>query len=522
MVLWACVNYGHAVFCTLSPSERQNHLACRLSRYRRCDPYAACDPTKRWCGADSPSLEPNADHIFDVHIPGFDARRILLAADPLAAVNAFFIQIRTVLATMLGVRMCPYCPHCNSDSTRPCQDALGSNAEAMGGIAGRVDAIVGAVEAQKSTGSLHFHYFMYVQRVHQYGTLKEIGEKLQAGLLASAELKHYVSNLCCESYPDVAHFEAHRDQLEKQHPCYSERQECAGPLKVWGDVKLGRVPGFVYRDPCIGAAEYKRKYEAALQYFAERCQHHIHPATECKKTGKVVRKVPKACVGAMGPHKCKHDFPKCTRVGKVALLLCPALARKMKLPTSGRRNEHGQTLVPRNNAWFNSCMPGLCVALGGSNSDVKPNDRLPIIDVTHEKSCKSKRCVKANPCFNKMARKAQRTQTQTRIYFGGYIGKGQPTGTKEMQKLIRNAEVLHEKLNGSSAQQSLRAVSSRLATDLEMGSTLRGAVEIQNLCRNLNERDVLQAECIRTFTEHTLYGRPWMDMLKQATDRPAT
>ena len=120
VVLWACVNYGHAVFCTLSPSERQNHLACRLSRYRRCDPYAACDPTKRWCGADSPSLEPNADHIFDVHIPGFDARRILLAADPLAAVNAFSIQIRTVLATMLGVRMCPYCPHCNSDSTRPC------------------------------------------------------------------------------------------------------------------------------------------------------------------------------------------------------------------------------------------------------------------------------------------------------------------------------------------------------------------------------------------------------------------
>ena len=111
------------------------------------------------------------------------------------------------------------------------------------------------------------------------------------------------------------------------------------------------------------------------------------------------------------------------------------------------------------------------------------NDRLPIIEATHERECTSKRCVKANPCFTKVARKAQRTQTQTRGYFGGYIGKSQPTGAKETQKLMKNAEVLNEKMTGASAQRSLRAVSSRLATDLEMGSTLRGAVEIQNLCR---------------------------------------
>ena len=48
----------------------------------------------------------------------------------------------------------------------------------MGGIAGRVDALFGAVEAQKTSGGLHFHFFMFVQRLHQFATLKEIAEKL--------------------------------------------------------------------------------------------------------------------------------------------------------------------------------------------------------------------------------------------------------------------------------------------------------------------------------------------------------
>ena len=44
-------------------------------------------------------------------------------------------------------------------SASPRQDALGTNAEAMGSIAGRMDALFGAVEAQKTTGGLHYHFF---------------------------------------------------------------------------------------------------------------------------------------------------------------------------------------------------------------------------------------------------------------------------------------------------------------------------------------------------------------------------
>ena len=53
-----------------------------------------------------------------------------------------------------------------------------------------------------------------------------------------------------------------------------------------------------------------------------------------------------------------------------------------------------------------------------------------------------------------------------------------------------------------------------MITDLEMNSTYRGAVEVFNLCRNLHPHDVLFAECIRTFNEHTLDGRSWLYRLE--------
>ena len=64
------------------------------------------------------------------------------------------------------------------------------------------------------------------------------------------------------------------------------------------------------------------------------------------------------------------------------------ITKMFKLRYSGTRNWFGQILGVRNDEWLNGTMPGLCIALGGSNSDVKPNDRLPIITETHEGCCK--------------------------------------------------------------------------------------------------------------------------------------
>ena len=70
------------------------------------------------------------------------------------------------------------------------------------------------------------------------------------------------------------------------------------------------------------------------------------------------------------------------------LVVCKGVAKMFQLRCSGARNWCGQILGERNDEWVNGAMPGLCVALAGSNSDVKPNDRLPIIEETHEKYCK--------------------------------------------------------------------------------------------------------------------------------------
>ena len=71
----------------------------------------------------------------------------------------------------------------------------------MGGIAGRVDALFGAVEAQKTMGGLHYHFFMFVQRLHQFATLKEIAEKIEEGLVNAAELNIFSGRFVARDTP---------------------------------------------------------------------------------------------------------------------------------------------------------------------------------------------------------------------------------------------------------------------------------------------------------------------------------
>ena len=209
--------------------------------------------------------------------------------------------------------MCPSCPDCvNSDN--PCQDALGSVAELLGGCVGRADALIGAVECQKSNGSLHFHWFLFIQRVHQYSTMQEIAALLEEAIIESVELKQFLENLCVSTYTDLPKHLSEQEELEKNFPVYSEDTECAGE-PVWGDVKLGRIPAFLYEDAqevqskirsqtmAHDAASFKAKFDHAFQYFQSRCQHHIHKI----KNGK--RIIPNACKSKQNNNECKHGSP---------------------------------------------------------------------------------------------------------------------------------------------------------------------------------------------------------------------
>jgi hypothetical protein len=152
---WASAVNGDGIFMTVSAGERHNYLAIRLSRYRSAnlyDTHASAKDERAWIGPDRPSLEPLERHVFGVHVPGYNMRRKIQATD-------------LPCCSIAGIRMCQDCPLC-AESDFPCQDALGSSAELVGGFAGRADILYGAIEAQKTNGSRHFHFKLFVQHLH--------------------------------------------------------------------------------------------------------------------------------------------------------------------------------------------------------------------------------------------------------------------------------------------------------------------------------------------------------------------
>lgn len=166
----------------------------------------------------------------------------------------------------------------------------------------------------------------------------------------------------------------------------------------------------------------------------------------------------------------------------------------------------GQTLLLRNQEWLSSCVPGLCIALAGSNRDIKINDRLPKREHTHEACC-DRSCIPMVQRALRTIADVQRHQATIRGYFGGCINKSQPSGRLEIFKCVRKMHVLEQKITQRSSRQKLCAATGRMVTDLEMNTAYRGAVEAFNLCRNLGEGDVFAAECVPTFGQDSIDAR---------------
>ena len=268
--------YGSGIFMTVSPSERHNGLAIRLSRYRRNDPLL--DPSvaaaeSKWIGAEEPRIRPQqggeaASEATVIDMPDYDLRRVILARDPLCTVEAFKVLVRVVLAHLLGIRMCPDCPHCNKGKN-PCQNRFGSNALPQGGIFGRCDGVFGGVETQKS-GSLHLHFWAYVQRAHQHKTLLEIAELIKQGLLAPGGLKAYHAWISNAMYPNLPQVECQVEEMEQNWPTFKS------------DTELGRIPDFLWEGgaPHLleeGATEESLRHEGAkwFRQYEDAAQHRM-------------------------------------------------------------------------------------------------------------------------------------------------------------------------------------------------------------------------------------------------------
>ena len=228
------------------------------------------------------------------------------------------------------------------------------------------------------------------------------------------------------------------------------------------------------------------------------------------------RLVPNACQAKGKPTECKHGAPWECKMNHgddaKPLLICPGIAKERGLRGSGTRNMIGSTLFLRNSEWLNGTIAGFCIAFAGSNSDVQPNDMLPITSKTHEDTVCKRNCVKKRN-LKKLTKKVVRIQSTRNGYFGGYINKRQLVGSLETKKCVDKMYTLRDRIRGRSEQDKLRAVTGRMITDIEMNGTIRGAVEVYNLASHLRNGDALFAESIRTFPTRDVDARAWLHRL---------
>ena len=116
----------------------------------------------------------------------------------------------------------------------------------MGGAAGRADAMVAAVEAQKAEGVLHVHLFVYLQMISQYSTLHELANALREQMISADAIKTFVSYVRCAEYPDVHQFQVNRSKVEKSWPAYS------------ADSSLSRLPAFFWNAHTASSLDLSR------------------------------------------------------------------------------------------------------------------------------------------------------------------------------------------------------------------------------------------------------------------------
>ncbi|CAJ1460811.1 unnamed protein product, partial [Effrenium voratum] len=475
------VCYGTSIFLTFSPSERDTALMLRLARVREEDPALLRDGAKKFQARGAPALDEEfcrlSPEALAESLPNYEDRRALLARDPLACAEGFRTLVLLTLRHLLGVRFCPRCPNCAA-SERPCSDAFGSNALATGGVLGRVDAVFGSIECQKS-GTLHAHLQVFVQCRHQRGSLAgllDLGKpELQTLLQRYAS---YTAHVRRSVYCDPDGWERDRAAAEEEWPEY---KDCA--------LMLSR--------PAYQASRRLRPEEWTQRYLAEdveqlqrRKQHHVHlPA------GPGGERRPLAhCRDFKDPTRCKSGFPRDSQLilGRTALV-CHGLAEQLDLPVKGKRSSLGLQWGPVNDPNLNGNHPALLAALE-----------------THDDAlCQEEACV-GDGDVKLLVRAAQAG------YGCDYTNKRLPIAVHELKEWQKGQRELGEELKDKPAGYVGARVAKRLTTDCYARGVCRGAVECANLTTRAAANDPTAAESVKTATVHSISLRFGFQLLDAA------
>ncbi len=451
------------------------------------------------------------------------------------------VSQRILFARLLGVRMCTQCPHCNHEGSKSaCQNKFGNNALVLGGTAGLCDGLAQATEHQ-GEGTPHGHGLCSFVTPYQHRSLLDIHELMDTGRLDVPSVKKYSEHLHREDHYDHDGHQAQLPDLEKawknNHQDAAHLGLCAKPSYLGMDERAlawsseppngdNAEEAEVFMESVLEEArQFKQRFEEDVQYVFSRVQHHWHelrdgkrlPLNYCsiKKKGK--------------KHLCRSDFPLHNKCMPVAKVVCPCVAKKHYLKTSGRKNMLGSISGRRRCGWFSGCN-SLCAALLRSNTNFMPNFRVPLTEKTTE--CKGACLPKGDGEDRKreiqrLCLLAQRAMKQMTGYFSGYICKKQKLGNFELKAASSSLPFLLQKLkNLKTAAAQLASVTNRLITTLEGKGILRSAPESFNLCGKSCHQDELNAEFVRTFRSVTFPGSEYLQrhehVIKQAAGASVT
>ena len=286
------IAHGVPLFVALSPDEKHNLLMIRFSRARRNDPavnVAGAEMMKKMGAIDEPNLDEELGILtldeLRKRVPTCDERRALISRDALACVDGFRTIVQLVMEYIFGLRCCIKCPNCL------CSDLFGSNAKPEGGFLGRADAVYGSIEAQKSAGSLHVHFQVFLECLHQHTPLHTLLSEHRSELAALfVEYAKWKAQVCRQVYEDLPGWQSRQTETES---AWKEQYE--------NSMDLIDTPAFLTKltsasSKCTPVTEtsskarmYKssrvwlKKYLQNVQRRQEMRQNHVHVWNENKK-----------------------------------------------------------------------------------------------------------------------------------------------------------------------------------------------------------------------------------------------
>lgn len=383
------------------------------------------------------------------------------------------------LRHLFGLRYCRNCPNC-AQSDNPCTDAFGSNATAMGGIFGRVDAIYGSLECQKS-GAWHIHLQAFVQCFHQFSSLSELqGLKEQRFLEMLRRCTRYSGYVQRKVYCNKEAWEEERDEVESAWPEFKNCMLMNSRPAYQMDERM---------EPAAWRATYLTEDVEPLQ---KRKQHHVH------LPGPDGTRLPlKHCQDPKDPTKCKSGFPRTNWLTEEPFVVCPGLAEEKEMPHKGKRSMIGLPWGPYNEPNLNGTHPALLAALR-CNSDVQPPYRFPMTPLSHSSDLCQGGCEKV-PVWN-LIREAQITQAAQAGYAADYQNKRLPVAVHECKEWMKAQQNLIEELQENKPGYVGARLGKRLITDCYARGVCRGAVGCTSLVTHAEqyEKDPTCAESIKT------------------------